>query len=50
MGFECQNQLNGYCRLNEGDCTPTQGKCILAGKAKLLNIDIDKEETDTSDK
>ena len=38
MGFECPNQLNGYCKLNESECSPTLGKCVLAGKVKLMQI------------
>jgi hypothetical protein len=37
MGFECPNQLNGYCRLNKSDCTPTKRKCVLRGRFRLLD-------------
>lgn len=43
MGFECPNQLNGYCRLNKTDCTPTKGQCVLKGRFKLLDKEEEKD-------
>lgn len=44
MGFECPNQLNSFCRLNEAECTPTKGKCVLAGKVKLMQTENKEED------
>lgn len=33
MGFECRYYSDNYCRLQQGNCIPAIGKCILKGKA-----------------
>lgn len=32
MSFECPHLQNGICDLNELDCEPGKGKCVLKGR------------------
>lgn len=42
MSFDCSQYVDGYCKMQKGNCVPAIGKCILKGKL-MRGRDIENE-------